>query len=118
MSGTSTLHAKHALIFSLVLAGSLPFGTAATVSVALGGALQLLNLRLLERSVAWMLGLAGQGWGAGVQALIVLRFSTLMAACMFILIALPVQPLAFTVGFSVTVPTVLWHGLTSARAEA
>ncbi len=118
MNGTSSVHRKNALVLALVLAGSLPFGAQASVSVALGGALQALNLVLLERSVAYLLGLAGGGQSGGVQALIALRFVALMAVCATILIALPVDPLAFTVGFSVMVPAVLWHGLASARGQA
>jgi hypothetical protein len=111
----STLHAKNALIFALVMTAALPFGPRVALGVALGGSLQLLNLRLLERSVAYMLGLAGAGQGGAVQALIGLRFVALMGACAYVLIALPVDPLGFAIGFSVTVPAVLWHGLMSAR---
>ncbi len=111
----STVHAKIALIFALVLMTSMPFGPRAALGVALGGALQLLNLRLLERSVAYLLGLAGSGQGGAVQALIGLRFLALLGAGAFVLYALPVDPLAFAIGFSVTVPAVLWHGLARAR---
>ena len=111
----STLHAKNALIFALVMTAALPFGPRPALGVALGGSLQLLNLRLLDRSVSYMLGLAGSGQGGAVQALIGLRFIALMGACAYVLIALPVDRLGFAVGFSVTVPAVLWHGLASAR---
>ena len=111
----STVHAKNALLFALVLLASLPFGAPVILGVALGGALQLLNLRLLERSVAHMLGFASAGQPGAVQALISLRFFALLAICATVLIVLPVDPLAFAIGFSVTVPALLWHGLATAR---
>ena len=113
----STLHAKNALLFALALLASLPFGAPIVLGVALGGALQLVNLRLLERSVAHRLGLASPGQVA-VQVLIALRFVALMAACATILIVLRVDPLAFVAGFSVSVPALIWHGLASARGMA
>ena len=112
----NTLHAKNALIVGLLLAASLPLGTAFVTGVALGGAIQVLNLKLLERSVAWMLGLASEGRSGGVQGLVMLRFTTLMAACVASLVLLPIDPLAFAIGFSSVVPACLWHGLTSAGA--
>lgn len=113
----NTLHAKNALILGLLLAAAVPLGVAFTTAVALGGSIQILNLKLLERGVAYMLGLASAGRGAGMQALLMLRFSTIMAGCVAILILLPVDPLAFAIGFSSVVPACLWHGLTRAGVE-
>ena len=117
MSAT-TLHTKNALVLGVLLASSLALGPVFAVSVALGGSLQVVNLRLLERSVAWTLGLASQGQPGGVQALIALRFLLVMAACAAILILLPVDPIGFVCGFSSVVPTVLWHGLATAKRAA
>ena len=114
----STLHRKNALVAALLLAASLPFGAAVVAGVALGCAVQVVNLRLLERSVSLLLGLAGSGQGAGVQALVALRFVAVMAVCAAILLALPVHPAGFAAGFSSTVPAVLWYGLAGAGNEA
>lgn len=113
----NTLHAKNALILGLLLAAAVPLGAAFTTAVALGGSLQIVNLKLLERGVAYMLGLASEGHGAGMQALLMLRFSAVMAGCVAILVLLPVDPLAFAVGFSSVVPACLWHGLTRVEVE-
>jgi len=99
-----------------LLAVSLLAGAAFAVSVALGGALQILNLRLLHKSVAWMLGSADAGHSRPVQALIGLRFVAVMATCVVILVTLPVDALGFTLGFSSVVPAAVWHGLATATS--
>jgi hypothetical protein len=113
-----TLHRRNALVAAVLLAASLPFGPAVVAGVALGCAVQAVNLLLLERSVSLMLGLAGAGQGGGVQALVALRFVALMGVCAGILIALPLPPVAFAAGFSSAVPAVLWHGLASRGDQA
>ena len=113
----STLHRKNALVAAGLLVASMPFGPAVVAGVALGCAVQVVNLRLLERSVWLLLGLAGAGQGAGVQALVALRFVAVMAVCAAILIAVGVHPVGFAAGFSSAVPAVLWHGLAVAGHE-
>jgi hypothetical protein len=118
MIQTRSLHVRNALVFTVLLAGSLLVGAGFALSVALGGALQMLNLGLLHKSVAWMLGSAGAGQSRPVQALIALRFVAVMATCIAILVTLPVDPLGFTLGFSSVVPAAVWHGLATATSES
>ncbi len=110
-----SLHQKHACVLALAIAIAIPYGWRAAGSVALGGGMQIVNLRALERSVSAMLGLAASGRGAGIGALLQLRLLLLLAAVGVVLFATPVQPLAFGLGLTSLVPTVVWHGLTSAR---
>ncbi len=109
-----SLHTKNALILVLFLGAAAPFGWAALMSVAIGGGIQLVNLRGLERSVGGMLRSAG----GLLQALLALRLLLLLGLVGIVLATLPVQPLAFALGLSTVVPAVLWHGLTSAEREA
>ncbi len=109
-----SLHTKNALILVLFLGAAAPFGWAALMSVAIGGGIQVVNLRGLERSVGGMLRSAG----GLLQALFALRLLLLLALVGIVMATLPVQPLAFTLGLSTVVPAVLWHGLTSAAREA
>lgn len=101
-------------MLGLLLVAAIPFGAVVFVSLALGGAIELVNLRLLDKSVGWMLGTAG-GRGGVVQALLILRFFLLMTALAATLLFLPVDPLAFTIGFSSVVPAAIWHGLMPVR---
>lgn len=114
MIQTRSLHVRNALALATLLGMSLFVGASFAVSVALGGALQILNLRLLEKSVGWMLGSGGAGQTRPVQALIALRFVAVMATCVAILVALPVDALWFALGFSSVVPAAVWHGLATA----
>lgn len=107
----SSLHAKNAALSALLLALSVPFGSAVAIGVALGAAVQVVNLHLLERTVRHLLGLAAAGRPGGVQALVMLRFAGLMGACAVVLLTLPVHPLGFAAGFSAAVPALCWHGL-------
>lgn len=111
----SSVHAKVALVAAIATGASLPLGSRIALGVALGGALQLVGLRLLERGVTWMLGLAGQGQGGVAAVLVVLRLVGVLAAAALILVAFPVHPLAFAFGFSTAVPALLWHGLAQSR---
>ncbi len=80
-----------------------------------------MNLKALERCVAWLLGLAtgggplsgGARLGAGL--LIQLRWLILATAVAAILLTLPVEPIAFLVGLSTAALAVLWHGFATAR---
>ncbi len=111
-----SLHTKNALVLALFLGAVAPFGATALISVALGGGMQLVNLRGLERSVGGMLGTSGGG--GLLQGLLALRLLGLLGLVGLVLLTLPVQPLAFALGLSTVVPAVLWHGLTSAAREA
>ena len=113
-----SVHAKNALILSLALGVAIPFGWHAVASVLLGGGIQVVNLRGLERSVGGMLHLAAGGRGGVFQALIGLRLLLLLGLVGIILLTLRVEPIAFAVGLSTVVPAVLWHGLAPGQREA
>ena len=112
----TSIHRKNALILGIALLGAAPFGWGAVASVALGGGIQVLNLRGLERGVQAMVGLAAGGQTGAARALVAVRWVLLLGAVALCLVALPVQPIAFSVGLSVIVPTVIWHGLETARS--
>ena len=113
-----SVHAKNGLILALALGVALPFGWRVVASVLLGGGIQVVNLRGLERSVGGMLHLAAGGRGGAFQALLSLRLLLLLGLVGIILLTLPVEPIAFAVGLSTVVPAVLWHGLASGPREA
>ena len=115
---TATLHTRNAWILGIALLGALPFGGRAVASVALGGAVQIVNLRLLERSVGGMLRGAGlTGPGRGLQALLVLRLLLLLGVVATLMLTVPLEPIAFTLGLSSAVPACLWHGLATRHPE-
>ena len=107
------LHGKHAVVLALAIAAAIPYGWRAAGSVAAGGGMQIVNLKALERSVAGMLGLAASGRALGATLLLQLRLVVLLLAVGVVLFATPVLPLAFVLGLSTAVPTVVWHGLTA-----
>ena len=115
-----TLPARHWLVLAVAFVGSFPYGWRASASVALGGGIQVVNLKALERGVAWMLGLASSGGplsaGArlGAGLLVQLRWLILLTAVGVILLLLPVEPIAFIVGLSTAALAVLWHGFSTA----
>ena len=111
-----SLHTKNALVLALFLGVAAPFGWTALISVAIGGGMQVVNLRGLERSVRGMLRTSGLG--GLLHGLLALRLLLLLALVGIVLVTLPVQPLAFALGLFTVVPAVLWHGLTSALREA
>ena len=80
-----------------------------------------MNLKALERGVAWLLGLASTGGppsgGArlGAALLVQLRWLILLTAVAVILLTLPVEPIAFLVGLSTAALAALWHGFATAR---
>ena len=116
MSRVRGLAARHALLLALAIIAGIPYGWRAVGSLALGGGVQIVNLRALERSVAAMLGLAASGRRGAVTALLQLRLLLFLAAVGVILVATPVAPLAFVLGLLTAVPAVVWHGIASARA--
>ena len=113
-----SVHAKNAAVLGIVLLGSIPYGPTAVMSAGLGGAIQMVNLKLLERNVSWMLGLAGRGQAGAAQALVAVRLLGSLGLVGAVLLSVPVSPLAFALGLSTVVPAVLWHGVATARREA
>lgn len=113
-----SLHAKNFLILALALGGAVPFGWRAVASLSLGGGIQIVNLRGLERSVTGMLQQAAEGRGGVLQALLTLRLLLLLGLVGLVLLKLPVQPIAFAVGLSTVVPALIWHGLAPGQREA
>ncbi len=116
-----TLHGKQFLVVLVAFVASFPYGWRAGASVALGGGIQVVNLKALERCVAWLLGLASGGGPLSVGArlgaglLVQLRWLILAAAVAAILLTLPVEPIAFLVGLSTAALAALWHGFATAR---
>lgn len=89
---------------------ALPFGVAVLQSVALGGALAAVNLRLLERSVVVPLCAAPSGGGILLRLFLHMRLGLLFAVLAAVLLSERVEPLPLTLGLSSAVPAVLWHG--------
>ena len=112
-----TIHGKNALILGAVLLGTIPFGWDAFGSAALGGGIQVVNLRGLERGVAAMLALAADGQTRGSRVLLSLRWFLVLGLVAFCLVVLPLEPIAFVVGLSTFVPAVIWHGLAPSAPE-
>ncbi len=121
-----SLAGKHFLVLAVALLGSLPYGWRASASLALGGGIQLVNLKALERSVASLLGLASSwspgpetplavGLRFGAALLLQLRWVLLLGLVAAILVFLPVDPIALLVGLSSAAVAVLWHGFQTAR---
>ncbi len=121
-----SLTGKHFLVLAVALLASFPYGWRASASLALGGGIQLVNLKALERSVASLLGLAsswsqgpdtqlalGLRFGAGL--LLQLRWLLLVGLVAAILLVLPVDPIALLTGLSTAAAAVLWHGFQTAR---
>ena len=112
-----SLHTRHACIAVALVGGAAMFGTSALASVALGSGMQAVNLFWLERSVQGWLQQAADGH-AGVAQQAALRLIALLASVGAVLLWLPVDTIAFTVGISSAVPAVLWHGWVRARRES
>ncbi len=110
-----TLHAKHLLVLGIALCASIPYGWRAVASVGLGGGIQIVNLRVLERGVAAMFSASAQNRPAGLtRVLFGLRWAAFLAVIALALLSLPLAPIAFAAGLSCVVPTVIWHGLSAA----
>jgi hypothetical protein len=112
-----SVHAKNGLILALALMGAMPYGVPAVWSVAVGGGIQVVNLRGLERAVAWLVHVGPERPTAFLQLVLAARFAAVVAAAGVVLWTLPVEPIAFAVGLSTVVPAVIWHGLATAPAE-
>jgi len=109
-----SLQAKNALLATLAMAVAVPFGSQVVASVAVGGVMQILNLRGLERSVALLLGLAQSGSSLG-RVLLAGRWVLFLAAVALVIALSSLHPVGLIVGLSTSVPAVLWHGLEEAR---
>jgi hypothetical protein len=114
----TSIHRKNAWVLAALVAGALPFGGKAVAGAALGGAIQCLNLRALERCVGAIASAARPGAALLARALVASRWLFLLAAVGAALVASPVHPLALLVGLSSAVPAALWHGLAASRAGA
>jgi len=81
-------------------------------SLLAGGGIQVLNLKTLERSVRLILGRGG-GPGSIGAAAVVARTTLLLAAVLWVLVAVPVNVPGFAVGLFLVVPASIWHGLSA-----
>lgn len=100
-------------MLALALAGSIPYGWAALASCALGGGIQLVNVRLLERHVSVLLSPSVSP--GGLRIVLAFRFLAVVGAVGLALFALPLDRPWFVVGLSTLIPAALWHGLAEAR---
>ena len=108
-----TIHAKHALLVSLALLGSIPYGWAALLGVGLGGGIQVASLWALDRTTAHLRNLPSSV--GGMRSLLAFRFALVVGVVAFVLFRLPVEAVSFAVGLGLVVPAALWHGLEVAR---
>jgi len=112
-----SLHGKHAVVALALIGGAALCGKSALASVALGSGMQAVNLFWLERSVQGWLQQAASGQ-TGVAQRAGLRLMLLLASVGTVLLWLPIDVIAFTVGISSAVPTVFWHGIANIRRES
>lgn len=113
-----SLHAIHLGLLAVALAGSIPYGWSATASLALGGGIQVLNLRALERSVRLMVAStveSGSRARVAAHAASGLRLLLLLALLAWVMVATPVAPLPFGIGLLLVVPALAWYGISQAR---
>ena len=113
-----SIHARNFVVLLVAVLAVTPYGWPAVGSLALGGGIQVLNLRALERGVATMLSRAAVGQTSGARALLALRWLLTLGVVVFVLLRLPVEPIAFAVGLSTVVPAAIWHGFASARLNS
>jgi hypothetical protein len=109
------LQAKHALLLGLAFCASIPYGMHAAASLLVGGGIQILNLRALERSVRLITDRQVAGLGLVLSAA---RFVLLISVVLLLFWATPLHRLALGIGLLLVVPAALWHGLETARANA
>jgi ATP synthase I chain len=108
------LQARHALLLLLAIAGAIPYGCHAVLSLALGGGIQVLNLAVLERSVRPVL--AGQASGL-VTAALFARLLLVLLGVSFALTFDGVARVPFLLGLSALVPAAAWYGLDKAAEQ-
>jgi len=117
-ASSPSLHLIHGALLAVAIAGSIPYGWSATASLALGGGLQVLNLRALERSVRLMLAStveSGSRARLAVHAVSGLRLLLLLALLSWVLVATPVRPLPFGIGLLLVVPALGLYGFNLSR---
>ncbi len=68
----------------------------------------MLNLLVLDRTLSSLRGLAS---GAGLRALLGLRFVFVVGLAGWAILWLPVEPAPFVIGLGTLIPAALWHGL-------
>lgn len=116
-----TLHGAHFALLAVALAGSIPYGWSATASLALGGGIQALNLRALERSVRLMVAATvetGSRARLAAHAASGLRLLLLFALLAWVMVASPVSPVPFAIGLLLVVPALAWFGLQQVRGAS
>jgi uncharacterized membrane protein len=115
----ASVHGKYALLLAVAVTAAIPYGWHAAASVALGGGIQALNLRALERSVRVIAGMAkseGERVAAAGMSIAVLRFGAFIAAVVTVLATLPIDPLVFLASMLLILPAVSWHALAQRSA--
>ncbi len=110
-----SLQAKHALLLGLAFCASIPYGMHAAASLLVGGGIQILNLRALERSVRLITG--RQIAGPVGLALAMARFVLLVLLVFLLLWVSSLHRLALGIGLLLVVPAALWHGLDTAQSK-
>ncbi len=116
--GLDSLRNQHLVVLGATLAISLVWGLDFAASVVLGGGMQAINLWWLERTVrSWATRARQREVGALSQGA-ALRLVFLLGSVGAVFLLVPIHPIGLTVGLSTAVPTVLWHGLTTAGREA
>jgi len=116
-----SVHLVHASLLAVAIAGTIPYGWHTAGSLALGGGIQVLNLRLLERSVRLMIGTSVEQGTRGrltVHVAAALRLLLLVTAVGWVLTQTPVEPLPFGAGLMLVLPALAWHGLRESRVAA
>lgn len=122
----ATLPGKHFAVLAVALLASFPYGWRASASLLLGGGIQVVNLKALERSVASLLGLAAsaspgaepsRGLRLAGALLLQLRWALLLGLVAAVLLLLPVEPIPLLVGLSTAAAAALWHGFHVSRAS-
>jgi len=117
-AGLDSLRTQHTIVLGITLCVSIVWGTDFAASVVLGGGMQAINLWWLERTVRSWAARAGQQQLGGLSQGAALRLVFLMASVGAVFLYIPIHPIGLTLGLSTAVPTVLWHGLTTAGREA
>jgi uncharacterized membrane protein YedE/YeeE len=117
-SKLGSVHRKHALLLTLAAIGSILYGWVALGSLLLGGGIQVINLRALDRTASRLRDFARGGSPGPLRALLAFRFVLIVGLVGWVLLRLPVQPGPFVVGLGLIVPAVLWHGLETARQRS
>ena len=112
---SASLQARHALVLLLAIAGAIPYGCHAVLSLAVGGGIQVLNLAVMERSVR--AALAGQAGGLAA-AFLFLRLVAVLLAVGLVLTRGGVAPVPFLAGLFALIPAVVWYGIDKAAERS